>query len=156
MKSHIDRKELAMQNFREGYNCAQSVLLAFEDLLPKENKKEIICMASGFGGGIGRLREVCGCVSGMVFVAGLLYGYDGPETGKKKADFYEKLQELAHRFEAENGSIICRELLGLSVKEESPVPEERNAEYYRKRPCPELIGMAAEILEEFIQDESKR
>ena len=146
------RKEIAMENFLKGYNCTQSVLLAFEDLLPDENKKEIICMASGFGGGMGRLREVCGCVSGMFLVAGLLYGYDGPETGTKKAEFYAKIQELAHRFEKENGSIVCRELLGLAVKEEPPVPEKRTAEYYKKRPCKELIGMAAEILENFMSE----
>ncbi len=144
------RKEIAMDNFLKGYNCTQSLILAFEDLLPDANKKEIICMASGFGGGMGRLREVCGTVSGMFLVAGLLYGYDGPETGAKKTELYTKIQELAHRFEEKNGSIVCRELLGLSTKEEPPIPEKRTKEYYKKRPCKELVGMAAEILEDFI------
>lgn len=150
-----NRKEAAMDNFLKGYNCTQSVLLAFEDLLPEENRKEILCMASSFGGGMGRLREVCGSVSGMFLVAGLLYGYDGPETGQKKTDLYAGVQELAHRFEQKNGSIVCRELLGLSVKEQTPVPEKRTQEYYKKRPCKELIGMAAEILEEFIRETEK-
>lgn len=146
------RRDIAMENFLKGYNCTQSVLLAFEDLLPKENKKEIICMASSFGGGMGRLREVCGSVSGMFLVAGLLYGYEGPETGRKKTELYTRIQELAHEFEEKNGSIVCRELLGLDVKEEKPVPEARTKEYYKKRPCKELIGMAAGILEDFINE----
>ena len=148
----ISRKDIAMENFLKGYNCTQSVLLAFEDLLPVENRKEIICMASSFGGGMGRLREVCGSVSGMFLVAGLLYGYEGPETGQKKTELYTRIQELAHKFEEQNGSIVCRELLGLNVKEEKPVPEARTGEYYKKRPCKELIGMAAGILEDFINE----
>ena len=150
MEKNLNRKELAMENFLKGYNCTQSVLLAFEDLLPEENRKEIICMASSFGGGMGRLREVCGSVSGMFLVAGLLYGYDGPETGQKKTELYTKIQELAHKFEEQNGSIVCRELLGLDVKEQCPVPDARTVEYYKKRPCKELIGMAAGSLEDFI------
>ncbi len=150
--SGINRSEIAMENFLKGYNCTQSVLLAFEDLLPPENRKEIICMASSFGGGMGRLREVCGSVSGMFLVAGLLYGYEGPETGQKKTELYTRIQELAHKFEEQNGSIVCRELLGLDVKNEPPVPEKRTSEYYKKRPCKELIGMAAGILEDFINE----
>lgn len=144
------RKQRAMALFLEGYNCTQSVVLAFEDLLPAACRDEILCMASAFGGGMGRLREVCGSVSGMFLIAGLLYGYPGPETGTKKTELYSRVQELAHRFEEKNGSIVCRELLGLSVKEEAPVPSARTAEYYKKRPCKELIGMAAEILDDFI------
>ena len=101
---------------------------------------------------MGRLREVCGAVSGMFMVVGLLYGYDGPETGKIKAEHYARIQELAHRFEEKNGSIVCRELLGLTVRRDVPVPEARTAEYYKKRPCPEIIGEAAEILEQFINE----
>jgi hypothetical protein len=80
----------------------------------------------------------------MFMVAGLLYGYDGPETGQLKADHYARIQELARRFEEKHGSIVCRELLGLSVRHDVPVPEARNSEYYKKRPCPEIIGDAAE------------
>lgn len=156
MEKKLNRKELAMENFLKGYNCTQSVLLAFEDLLPEENRKEIICMASSFGGGMGRLREVCGSVSGMFLVTGLLYGYDEPETGQKKTELYTKIQELAHKFEEKNGSIVCRELLGLDVKEQRPVPDARTAEYYKKRPCKELIGMAAGILEDFINENEKQ
>ncbi len=149
--SEIDmtRREAAMDYFRKGYNCSQSIVLAFEDMLPVD-KNQLMKLTSSFGGGMGRLREVCGSVSGMFMIAGLLYGYDGPETGEVKADHYARIQELARRFEEKNGSIVCRELLNLGVRHDVPVPEERTNEYYKKRPCPELIGDAAEILEQFI------
>lgn len=147
----MTRREAAMDYFRKGYNCSQSIVLAFEDMLPVE-KNKLSRMASSFGGGMGRLREVCGSVSGMFMIAGLLYGYDEPESGEVKAAHYARIQELAHRFEEKHGSIVCRELLGLSVRHDEPVPEERTNEYYKKRPCPELIGDAAEIFEEFIKE----
>ena len=147
----MTRREMAMANFMKGYNCSQSVVLAFADMLPV-NESDLLKMASSFGGGMGRLREVCGSVSGMFIVIGLLYGYDGPETGPVKAEHYKRVQELAHRFEEKHGSIVCRELLGLNVKREAPTPEARTKEYYKKRPCPEIIGDAAEILEEYIKE----
>ncbi len=147
----MTRREAAMANFMKGYNCSQSIVLAFADLLPV-GESELLKLSSSFGGGMGRLREVCGSVSGMFMVAGLLYGYDGPETGQVKADHYARIQELAHRFEEKHGSIVCRELLGLSVRHDVPIPEQRTTEYYKKRPCPEIIGDAAEILEQFINE----
>ncbi len=149
----MTRREMAMANFMKGYNCSQSVVLAFADMLPVK-ESDLLKMASSFGGGMGRLREVCGSVSGMFIVIGLLYGYDGPETGQVKAEHYKRVQELAHRFEEKHGSIVCRELLGLNVKREAPTPEARTKEYYKKRPCPEIIGDAAEILEEYIKETS--
>ena len=145
----MTRREIAMDNFFKGYNCAQSIVLAFEDLLPVD-KCTLSKRASSFGGGMGRLREVCGSVSGIFMIAGLLYGYDGPETGEIKADHYARIQELAHRFEEKHGTIICREMLGLSVRHDVPTPEARTNEYYKKRPCVEIIGDAAEILEQYI------
>jgi len=147
----LTRREAAMANFMNGYNCSQSVVLAFKDLIPID-EAVLSRMASSFGGGMGRLREVCGSVSGMFMVAGILYGYDGPETGQVKADHYARIQELARRFEEKHGTIICREMLGLSVRHDIPVPEARTAEYYKKRPCPEIIGDAAEILDEYIKE----
>ncbi|WP_035766797.1 C-GCAxxG-C-C family protein [Butyrivibrio sp. NC2002] len=147
----MTRREAAMANFMNGYNCSQSVVLAFKDLIPID-EAVLSRMASSFGGGMGRLREVCGSVSGMFMVAGILYGYDGPETGQVKADHYVRIQELARRFEEKHGTIICREMLGLSVRHDVPVPEARTAEYYKKRPCPEIIGDAAEILDEYIKE----
>ncbi len=147
----MTRRESAMANFKKGYNCSQSIVLAFADMLPAD-EKTLLKMASSFGGGMGRLREVCGSVSGMFMVAGLLYGYDGPETGQVKAEHYAGIQELAHRFEEKHGTIICREMLGLSVRHDVPVPKARTAEYYKKRPCAEIIGDAAEILEQYIEE----
>ena len=147
----MTRREIAMANFMEGYNCSQSIVLAYADMLDID-KATLLRLSSSFGGGMGRLREVCGSVSGMFIVAGLLYGYDGPETGQIKADHYARIQELAHRFEEKHGSIVCRELLGLSVRHDIPVPEARTTEYYQKRPCPEIIGDAAEILEKYINE----
>ncbi len=150
-KEFMTRREAAMANFKKGYNCSQSVVLAFEDMLPVE-KRDLSKMASSFGGGMGRLREVCGAVSGMFIVAGFLYGYDGPEDGNAKAGHYARIQELAHSFEERQGSIVCRELLGLDVRHDAPQPEKRTAEYYKKRPCEELVGEAAGILEEYIRN----
>lgn len=149
----MTRKELATYYFYQGYNCSQSIVLAFKDLLDTD-EETLSKIACSFGGGMGRLREVCGSVSGMFMVIGLLYGYSGPEKGDVKADHYARVQELARRFEEKHGSIVCRELLGLSVKHDSPVPEARSEKYYQKRPCPEIIGSAAEILEEYILEQS--
>ncbi len=145
------RGEIAMKLFEEGYSCAQAVFLAFEDLHGLDRKTGAR-LASSFGGGMGRLREVCGAVTGMFLTAGFLCGYDDPTAKEEKAGHYARVQELAKEFEKENGSIVCRELLGLSVKRETPTPQERTAEYYRKRPCKQLIGQAAEILERYIKE----
>ena len=151
LSSGKSRREIAEANFLKGYNCAQSVVLAYADLVDLD-EKTLSKLACSFGGGMGRLREVCGSVSGMFMIAGLLYGYDGPETGTPKAEQYARIQELAARFEERNGSIVCRELLGLSQKRDVPVPEARTDIYYKKRPCREIIGGAAEILQYFLQE----
>lgn len=148
-KSEYAKK--AMQLFKEGYNCSQSVLLAFKDKYDID-EKTILRLSSSFGGGMGRLREVCGTVSGMFMVAGLLYGYDLPEDREGKIEHYTRIQELAQKFKDLNGSIVCRDLLGLSVSKDSPIPSERTAEYYKKRPCINLIGMSAAILEQYIEE----
>ena len=147
----MTRREAAMANFLKGYNCSQAITLAFADLVDID-EKTLLQMASSFGGGMGRLREVCGSVSGMFMIAGLLYGYDGPETGEKKTAHYARIQELAKRFEEKHGTIVCREMLGLSVRHDNPTPEARTKEYYKKRPCAEIIGDAAEILEHYIAE----
>lgn len=145
----MTRKEKAMESFLEGYNCTQSIILAFEDLLTIDVQMALQ-IASPFGGGMGRLREVCGSVSGMFMVLGYIKGYDDPKDYEGKKQLYEHVQELARRFEARNGSIVCRNLLGLSVQREEAAPSHRTEAYYKKRPCKELIGCAAEILEEYL------
>ncbi len=130
--------------FEEGYNCAQAVLLTFDDMTGFDTKTAA-ALSSSFGGGMGRLREVCGAVSGMFMVSGVVRGYSAPETGDKKAEHYAFIQKLAADYKKENGSIICRELLDLPGAD-SPVPEERTAEYYRRRPCGEYVARAALLL----------
>lgn len=138
--------EKAKRYFEEGYNCAQAVTLAFVEEMGVE-KEMAAQMASSFGGGLGRLREVCGCVSGMALAAGALYGYADPKAKEEKAEHYALIQKLANEFKEKNGSIICRELLAGINNDTNPVPEERTESYYKKRPCAELCYMAAEILE---------
>lgn len=135
----------AQSLFKEGYNCAQSVFIAFEDIhhIDRETAAKL---SSSFGGGLGRLREICGCVSGMALTAGILKGYASPKAGKEKADHYKLIQELAAEFKTVNGSYICRELLAGINSDTAPVPEVRTAEYYKKRPCDKLCAIAAAIL----------
>ena len=148
----MTREEMAKEYFYQGYNCAQALVLAFKDVvdLDEETLSKLAC---SFGGGMGRLREVCGSFSGILMIIGLLEGFPGPETGDVKAQHYAKIQGLAKKFEEEHGSIVCRELLKLSVRHDSAVPEERTSEYYAKRPCPEIIGSAAKILEEYLKEQ---
>ncbi len=144
--------DMAKQYFLEGYNCSQAVLLAFAEDLGIE-KKTAVMISSGFGGGIGRMREVCGAVSGMVMAAGLKYGSDNPKNFEAKKELYKKIQKLAEEFRKDNGSIICKDLLGLSEKEKiTSTPEKRTAEYYKKRPCPELVKFAADLVDKFIKN----
>ena len=149
MSENRSRKEIAMDYFLQGYNCSQSVVLTYSDLIELD-KATLMKLSSSFGGGMGRLREVCGCFSGICIVLGLLYGYSGPETGELKAQHYERIQQLAKQFEEQQGSIVCRELLGLSCVHDSSTPSERTEQYYKKRPCKELVGFAAELLDKYI------
>ena len=143
----MTHEEKARAYFLEGYNCSQAVVLAFADEvgLPAD---VLAKLASSFGGGMGRMREVCGAVSGMFMVAGLLHGYDDPKAGTEKAAHYALIQQLAAEFKQELGchSIICRELLGVEGNSTAPTPAARTAEYYRKRPCVDLVGAAAKVM----------
>ena len=145
----IDHKQAAVDCFHEGYNCSQSVMVAFSDLtgLPKDFSARI---ASPYGGGMGRMREVCGAVSGMLMVAGLLYGYEDPKDTKSKRELYTLEQELAGKFKSQTGSIICRELLKNPASD--PNPSARTEEYYKLRPCARMVYLAAEILDDYIAD----
>lgn len=145
----MTRKEQAINNFKEGYNCTQAVVLAFQDVLTID-AKELCKIASPFGGGISRMRETCGAVTGMVLVLGNLIGYNTPETGEKKHELYKNTQELLKIFENKYGSLTCRVLLNLTNKHDDPKPTPRDHAFFEKRPCPELIGGAAEILEDYL------
>ena len=151
-KKNLDESKYAqkaMELLQEGFNCSQAVFLAFEDKY-EMNHREALMLSSSFGGGMGRLREVCGAVSGMFMVAGILYGYDNPTDQEGKTRHYKRIQELAGEFEKYNSSIVCRTLLGLDQHKDEPVPEKRTEEYYEKRPCLQLTGMAAAIMEDYI------
>lgn len=148
----MNRTELGERYFKEGYNCAQAVVLAFEDLteLNRETLSKVSCP---FGGGLSRMREVCGAVSGMAIVMGLLYGKDASDQ-ESKSETYERTQEVIKKFEEKNGAIVCRELLGLTVKHEGPEASKRNEAFYSKRPCVEYVKDAVQILEEYIDAHS--
>lgn len=144
------KEDLAEKLFRDGYNCAQAVVGAFcEELnLPIETVTKMI---SGFGGGIGRMRETCGAVSGMVFVLSTLEGYSSPTADVEKRDLYAKTKALVSKFAEENGSIICRELLGIKKGEKyNPVPEKRTDNYYKSRSCVDSVRSATKILADYL------
>ena len=137
--------EIACALFRQGYNCSQSVFGAFANELNLDTDFAMR-IACSFGGGMGRLREVCGAVSGMLLVCGMMNGYVTPETGDVKAKHYQAVQKLCHEFRNEAGSLICRNLLGGRISD-LPTPTERTPEFYTKRPCERLIYLAATIVE---------
>jgi len=145
-------EEKARKYFRSGYNCAQAVFAAFADKLEMD-EAAALRLSSSFGGGVGRLRSVCGAVSGMVMVIGALYGPDTAGNEEKGAH-YARVQQLVKKFEAECGSFICAELLALPENDEhSPVPEARTESYYKKRPCEEYVAAAARIAADYVEKE---
>ena len=138
--------EKAADNFKKGYNCSQSVFLAFaKEFNLDENMA--LKLSSSFGGGMGRLREVCGAVTAMFAIAGLKYGYTSFDDDEAKAKHYELIQMLAEKFKNKYGTIICRELLELPEGADSPIPSKRTDEYYATRPCERFIYTASKIIE---------
>ena len=167
-------RQRAQAYFEEGYNCSQSVFLAFADRYGF-SKELAARMSASFGGGVGRLREICGTVSGMALVCGLECGATEGADQEGKAANYEQMQTLAAQFQEQNGSLICRTLLGLDGQTDGQTdgqrqdnavgsgvsditggmghhqPQARTAAYYATRPCKELVGSAAEILEHWLE-----
>lgn len=160
-----ERVVRAKENFRvHGYNCCQSVLLAYSDVLGLD-EDTAATLTSGLGGGMGRLREVCGSVTAMFLITGYIHPAADPTVKTDRTANYSLVQEAASKFRELNGSIVCKELLGLVPKStvgkngigmpspqsaelpaESPEPSDRTPEYYKKRPCEELIGISAGII----------
>lgn len=136
----------ASELFLQGYNCSQSVLGAFCEELGIDFDTAMR-LASSFGGGMGGLREVCGAASGMFMAAGLKYGYDEPKNYEKKQAHYALIRELAEKFKEQNGALICRDLLGAAANTQQP--QRRTEEYYKKRPCKDIVAAAADILGEY-------
>ncbi len=147
----MTKREKAMALFKEGYNCSQAVMGAFAEDMGMELDTALM-LSSSFGGGMGRMREVCGAVSGMFMAVGLKMGYSDPKDSEAKTAHYKRIQDLAEKFKERNRYIVCRQLLGLEGQDTNPVPAERTQEYYKKRPCAELVGDAAEILEEYLAE----
>ena len=145
----MEHSELAGKLFLEGYNCSQSVMVAFTDLTGMD-KNLAARLASSFGGGMGRMREVCGAVSGMLMVAGILYGYDDIHDPKAKREHYQLVQKLAGQFKEQVGSIVCRDILKNPPSD--PNPSERTAEYYKVRPCARMVMLASRILDDYIKE----
>ena len=147
----MTRAEKAIELFANGANCAQAVFGAFADLMDID-EKAAFRLSAPFGGGLGRQREVCGAVSGMCMVAGLLYGYDDLQNDRVKGEHYRLIQELCDAFRAQYGTIICRELLQIKKLSATPTPTPRTEEFYRTRPCARQVGTAAEIIERYIEN----
>ena len=143
------RADRAEALFRQGYNCSQSVFAAFADVVGM-SVEEAAQLASPFGAGFGKLREVCGAVSGMTMLAGKLKGYSDPKAREEKVELYKLIQKMCAEFEGKEGSIICRELLGLEKGEDLGEPAVRTEEYYRSRPCVGACRTAAEIAEKYL------
>ncbi len=142
--------ELAAAYFKKGYNCSQSVAAAFA---PDLGISEALALqlSSGFGGGVGRMREVCGAFTGLTAMIGIAYA--DPSNPEDKSRIYAIIQELSEQFKAQSGSnsVICKELLGLEKAEGSAQAEARTESYYKKRPCLELVCMAADLGAQYME-----
>lgn len=146
----MTHKEKAREYFLKGYNCSQALFAAFSDVTGMD-EETALKISAPFGAGMGKMREVCGAASGMFMVAGLIYGYSENPNAEVKEEHYKIIQHLAEEFKKENGgSIICRELLAGLKTNTLPAPDERTAEYYKKRPCLKIVESAAEILDNYI------
>ena len=139
------RVERAKELFHAGYNCSQSVFAACADIYGIEDEELALRLSASFGGGIGRMRQTCGAACGMFMLAGLENGSAVPHDAEGKKQNYALVQDLAAQFKAENGSLICSELLGIAPKPQNPMPEARTEAYYQKRPCAEMVATAVRI-----------
>ena len=147
----MSRADRAEELFRQGCNCSQSVFVAFSDVLGMD-EKAALRLSSTFGGGMGKLREVCGAVTGAFMVLGVLYGYDDVTSQEEKVRTYKMIQDFAADYKKEKGTIICRELLGLKEGEDLPEPAIRTEEYYQTRPCIGACRYAAELVERIMKE----
>lgn len=147
----MSNADKAKELFLNGYNCAQAVFCTFAPQLGID-EKTALALSACFGGGLGCQREVCGAVSAMCMVLSVKYAPKDPKDQAQKSAFYARVQEICNRFKQENGSIICRELLGLPAGPQAPTPQARTPAYYASRPCPDKVKSAAGILETYLQE----
>ena len=146
-----DHADKACELFAGGFNCAQSVFVAFTDVTGMY-KDLAMRLSSSFGAGMGRMREVCGACSAMFMIAGILYGTGEDCSHEDKTEHYKRIQQLAAEFTAEHNTIICRELLKELSVTSTPEPEKRTEKYYKVRPCVRFVRTAAEILDRYISE----
>lgn len=146
-----ERVEKAKELFHQGYNCSQSVFGACADLYGIDDEELALRLSASFGGGIGRMRQTCGAACGMFLLAGLENGSATPHDAEGKKQNYALVQDLAAKFKAQNGSLICAELLGIAPKTQKPTPEARTEAYYQKRPCADMVASAVRIFLEHIE-----
>lgn len=140
------RAQRAVELFKQGFNCAQAVFASCADLYGMADEQLALRLSASFGGGMGRMRLICGAASGMFMLAGLHNGSATPHDNEGKMANYAFVQDLANQFKNQYGSLICAELLGLAPKGSiDPRPAPRTPEYYEKRPCPEMIAEAVRI-----------
>lgn len=139
------RAQRATDLFKQGYNCSQAVFASCADIYGVTDESLALRLSASFGGGIGRMRMVCGAASGMFMLAGLQNGSSTPHDNEGKMANYAFVQQLAGEFKAQYGSLICAELLGLAPKPQDPKPEERTPQYYEKRPCSEMVAEAVRV-----------
>lgn len=147
-----EREARAREYFTVGYNCAQAVVMAFSDIMSLD-EVGAARIAAPFGGGMGRMREVCGAVSGMTMVAGAISPATDPKNMVERKNNYALVQHFAAMFREQNGDIVCRRLLSLEPREENAetaMPSQRTAEYYKKRPCVEYVAAAARIVATYL------
>ncbi len=149
--SYSKKGNEAMKYFKQGYNCTQAVFLAFCEEYGID-VPTAVKVGSSFGGGMGWLREVCGSVTGMFMVAGMIYGFDNPKDKKWQSVHYKRIQELANEFKLGNGSYVCRELLEFGKGKDVYVEETGKVQNFKKKPCIELVGIAATIMENYIKE----
>ena len=140
------RAQRAIELFKQGFNCSQAVFASCADLYGITDEQLALRLSASFGGGMGRMRLVCGAASGMFMLAGLQNGSCTPHDNEGKMANYALVQDLAGQFKSRYGSLICAELLGLAPRPEDPKPAERTQQYYEKRPCPEMIAEAVRIV----------
>lgn len=140
-----NREDYAVALFEQGYNCSQAVFMAYADVFDVD-LEAAAKLATSFGGGMGRLREVCGAVSGMFLVLGFLYPHTNPQDKDSKNLNYKAVQRVAAEFKSEMGSYICADLLQKKREPESSISENRTDKYYAERPCTKCVRIAAEII----------
>lgn len=144
------RADKAREMFLQGYNCCQAVVGAFAQFYGFD-PDTAMKMAEGFGGGLGRMRLTCGAVNGMAMVAGMKMSHGKAGDLQRRGDIYAVVRQMVGEFKEQNGTIICAELLGLSMpKDDSPIPEERTPDYYKRRPCPDKIHQCGLIIEKYL------